>query len=114
MNLVPEEWIPRESWPRVVAGILGAWVSLNFLQGSIWARLSLAAGGSVMSFYAGPWVAHKIGVPEVLAGFMLGLLGMAITSRIMEFIRTVSSADVSLWIRGTVGDWFKRRPGGGN
>lgn len=70
-----------------LAGVLGALVSMRFLQGSWLERLSLAIGGAVLSYFASPYVAERLSMPEGLTGFLLGLFGMAIASKAWETLQ---------------------------
>lgn len=69
------------------AGVLGALVSMRYLSGSWPARISMAISGAILSYYVSPWVSHRIGVPEGLAGFLLGLFGMAVVSRAWQAVQ---------------------------
>lgn len=70
-----------------LAGVLGALVSMRFLQGSWLERLNLAVGGTVLSYFASPWVSERLSMPEGLTGFLLGLFGMAIASKAWETLQ---------------------------
>jgi hypothetical protein len=70
-----------------LAGVAGSLVSMRYLQGSWPARLSMAASGSLISFYAAPHLAIVTGMPEGLTGFLLGLFGMAVVSRAWEWVQ---------------------------
>ncbi|WP_312993411.1 hypothetical protein [Achromobacter animicus] len=77
------------------AGVLGAAVSMRYLQGSWPARLSMAISGSLVAYYTAPYLSLMLGIPEGLAGFLTGMFGMAIVSRAWE---AVQSAPVgALW-----------------
>lgn len=78
-----------------LAGVAGALVSMRYLNGSWPARLSMAISGSILSFYASPWIAERIGTPEGLAGFLLGLFGMAVVSRAWDTVQAFPIA--ALW-----------------
>lgn len=90
-----------------LAGVAGAIVSMNFLQGTWPARLVMALGGAVFSYFAAPYVSMRTGLPEGLSGFLLGLFGMAVMSRIWEWVQTTPVA--AFW--QIVLDWMKRRAG---
>lgn len=77
------------------AGVLGALVSMRYLSGSWPAKVSMALSGAVLSYYASPHIAERIGVPEGLAGFLLGLFGMAVVSRAWEAVQAFPTA--ALW-----------------
>lgn len=70
-----------------LAGVAGAFVSMRFLQGSFFARFSMAVSGAVISYYVSPYLSHRIGIPEGLAGFLLGMFGMAVVARGWELIQ---------------------------
>jgi len=72
-----------------LAGVAGALVSMRFLQGSRLARLSMALSGAVISYYVSPYLAERVGIPEGLAGFLLGMFGMAVVSRAWEAVQAV-------------------------
>jgi len=77
-----------------IAGVIGAFVSMQFLQGTFWTKLFLALSGAAFSYFAAPYLSEKIGMPEGLAGFLLGLFGMAIISRAWEFVQTAPIAQI--------------------
>ena len=90
-----------------LAGVAGALVSMRFLQGTWPQRISTAVCGALISFYAAPYVSVRVGIPEGLSGFLLGLFGMAIASRLWEWVQTTPIAGV--W--QIVIDWLKKRAG---
>ena len=71
------------------AGVLGAAVSMRYLQGSWMARISMAASGSLGAYYAAPYLSGVLGIPEGLMGFLVGMFGMAIVSRAWEAVQAV-------------------------
>lgn len=77
-----------------LSGVIGAFVSMRFLSGSLKERMSSAIAGAVTSYYSAPFVAFRLGMPEGLAGFLIGLFGMAVCSRIWVWVQTTSLADV--------------------
>lgn len=70
-----------------LAGVVGAVVSMRFIQGTVFERMLFAACGSAISFYGAPTFSAKTGLPEGLAGFGLGLFGMAIAAKVHEWLR---------------------------
>ena len=75
------------------AGVAGAALSLRFVAGTWPERLTMAVGGAVVSYYAAPWVSVHIGLPEGLTGFLLGLFGMAVISKVWEAIQQTPIAE---------------------
>jgi len=90
-----------------LAGVAGALVSMRFLQGTWPQRISTAICGALISFYAAPYISIRVGIPEGLSGFLLGLFGMAIASRLWEWVQTTPVAGV--W--QIIIDWLKKRAG---
>lgn len=88
-----------------LAGIAGAVVSMRFVQGTWPERLTMAISGALFSYYAAPWVGKLTGLPEGLAGFLLGLFGMAVVSKIWEWFQTAPLGQI-------LTDWLKKKLGG--
>ena len=90
-----------------LAGVAGALVSMRFVQGTWPARISMAVGGAFFSYFASPYASEKLGMPEGLSGFLLGLFGMAIVSRFWEWIQTTPVAEVwalcLAWLKKVLG-----------
>jgi len=103
----PSEFPTLDVWAAKLAGVAGALVSMRFLQGSWPERLSTAAAGAVVSYYLGPWLAERVGLPIGLTGFLVGLFGMAVMSRAWEWVQTTPVADIWKIVLG----WFGRRVG---
>lgn len=82
-----------------LAGVAGALVSVRFLSGSLASRLVMALGGATFSLYAAEYVSAKLSLPEGLAGFLLGLFGMSILSRIWEAIEKGKLDKFIPWVR---------------
>lgn len=70
-----------------LAGVAGSLASMRFLSGTWPSKLSMAASGSVLAYFGSPFLSEKVGLPEGLAGFLLGMFGMAIASRAWEVIQ---------------------------
>lgn len=70
-----------------LSGVAGALLSLNFIKGTWPERIVMGLGGSIISLYAGAYVASKTGLPDGLAGFLVGMFGMAITAKVWETIQ---------------------------
>lgn len=96
-----------EAWAGKLAGVAGAFVSMNFLQGTWWEKLMMAISGALSSFYLTPWVSEKTGLPEGGAGFFLGLFAMAFVSRVWEWLRGWDAGE--LW--EILKDWLRRLTG---
>lgn len=91
-----------------LSGVAGAIVSVKFLTGTWPQRLFTALCGAILSYFVTPFLSQKIGLPEGLTGFLCGLFGMAIASRMWEWVQTTPIAAV--W--QILLDWIK--PKGSN
>lgn len=81
-------------------GLAGSLVSLKFLKDtSRTEKLLLVLGGSILSFVATSPVTDyfKVAHAEGLVGFMLGLFGMALTTKAYEVITLLDSAKIAKW-----------------
>lgn len=89
---------------KLVSGVAGAAVSMRFLAGSWPERITMALGGSVLSYFATSPVATWLNVQtaEGLVGFLIGLFGMAIVAKLYEVIHLMDAkrmaADVWEWV----------------
>lgn len=90
-----------------LAGVAGAAVSMNFIKGTFPRRLTLAICGALVSNYTSEWISGKTGLPVGMAGFLLGLFGMAIVSRSWEFVEATPIG--SIW--QSCLDWIKPKGG---
>lgn len=70
-----------------LSGVAGALLSLNFIKGTWPERFVMGFGGSIISLYGAGYVAAKTGLPDGLAGFLVGMFGMAITAKVWEAIQ---------------------------
>jgi len=92
---------------KVGASVAGALVSLNFINGTLPERLSMSAGGAVLSYYSSDYVARLIHMSESvgLVGFLIGLFGMAIVAKVHEGITTLEIKRIT---NGLIEKFFKR------
>jgi hypothetical protein len=78
---------------KVISIGAGALVSTRLLTGSVTERLLTALAGGAIAYVTSPYLSNKIGLPESITGFLMGLFGMAIASRLWEFIQTAPISD---------------------
>lgn len=97
-----------DAWLAKLAGVAGAAASLAFLKGSWSERITMAVGGSIVSYYAAPWMAATTGLPAGLSGFLLGLFGMACCAKVWEAIQATPISEA--WT--ALIDAARRRLGG--
>lgn len=89
---------PDFSVAKLVAGVAGSFVSLGYVKGSYLERLSMGIGGAALSYYGTTPASNWIGVPDTegLIGFMIGLFGMAIMSKVYEVIQMADAQQIAL------------------
>jgi hypothetical protein len=66
---------------QATPGVVGSLGALFFIRGAWHQRLGAVFVGATLSWYAAPHVARAVGMPEGLAGFLLGLCGMALIAK---------------------------------
>lgn len=89
--------------PKHVAGPLGALSAVLFLKGTVMRRLAMVIPGAALSFYAAPWVAQRFNTAEGLAGFLVGLFGMAAVGKVFDTWENLAIADL---ITAKLRQWF--------
>lgn len=85
------------SLAKILAAILGAFVSLRFIVGTLMQRVTAFIGGVALSYYGSTPFAVWMGVAQAegLVGFMIGTLGMAIVLKIYEAIQVTDAGRIS-------------------
>lgn len=78
----------------LAAGAAGAIVSMRFISGTWGEKLTMAAGGAALSFFGSVPVASWVNQPDSvgLFGFLIGLFGMGVVSRVYEAILVIDVA----------------------
>lgn len=79
---MPHDWY--ETAQQFIPGAIGSAGALFFIRGGWKRKLGLTILGSVASFYGGAFVAQTWGLPEGLAGFLIGLFSMSIVDKGLE------------------------------
>lgn len=69
---------------KQAAGPLGAAGAMLFMKGSWVQRLGMFIPGAALSYYGAHTLSQTVGLEEGLAGFLLGLFGMAIVAKVFE------------------------------
>lgn len=92
---------------KILAAILGAFVSLRFIVGTLMQRVTAFIGGVALSYYGSTPFASWMGVAQAegLVGFMIGTLGMAIVLKIYEAIQVTDAGRIS----GAFTDWLVKK-----
>ena len=88
---------------KLIASVLGALASINFVKGTWPERIFMVLAGSALSYYGTTPIAQGVNLADAegLVGFLLGLFGMAIVARLYEAIMAldVKVIAVDLWQR---------------
>ena len=84
--------------PKLAAAILGSFVSLRFVPGTPLERFVMFVGGCALSYYAVAPLAAWLGGTrlEGLIGFMCGLLGMTIVSKLYEVVQLMDAKQIAI------------------
>ena len=92
---------------KLVAGIAGSFVSLKFMAGTLGQRFVLAIGGAALSYFGSTPTSSWLGLQsaEGLVGFLIGMFGMAISSKVYEVISALDAKGISSDLRG----WLRPR-----
>jgi len=82
---------------KLIAGAAGAFVSLRFIQGTKTEKGIMAIGGSAMSYFGTTPTTDYLHMAsaEGLIGFLIGLFGMAIVSKLYEVIQVIDAPAVA-------------------
>jgi len=87
---------------RVAVGVVGALVSLKFIKDvSPLEKATLFVGGAVLSYVGTPPVVDYLKVPSAggLVGFMVGLFGMAVMTKLYEAVQLLDSQRIVDWFQ---------------
>lgn len=94
-----------------LAGVVGALISMQFLKGAWPTRLIMATAGAFLSYYAADYVSVKTGLPTGLAGFLIGFFGMAVVSKLWEWLQTAPLGEwMTQAVRSIWAKWFPPTP----
>jgi hypothetical protein len=95
-------WDDVHLWIQRLAGVAGALTSIRFVSGSLFERVLMVIGGAFFSLYATEWVAQWLSLPHGLTGFLLGLFGMSVLSRVWEWVQSTNA------VSGFLDAWLNR------
>ncbi len=92
---------------KIISGVIGALVSLNFVRGTWYAKCLMALGGSCLSYFGACPVTKWLDIANIegLVGFIIGLFGMAVVSKIYELIQVIDAKQAV----GLLLDWLARK-----
>lgn len=101
------------SFAKLGAGIVGAAVSLKFVQGTWAERVMMCIGGSALSYYGTTPLATWVAAPDAegLIGFFIGLFGMAIVAKVYEVVMLIDAKKIAEDVWSAALEWLKRKWG---
>lgn len=80
---------------KTLPGVLGSLTALLFLKGPWQLKLGMFLAGAVFARYGtGTLVSYVNALDPGFAGYILGLVGMAIVAKIFEFWETLEAANL--------------------
>jgi hypothetical protein len=78
-------------------GIAGSLLALMFLRRPLFVLAGMFVGGSLLSYYGANWLAEWLSIERHtgLAGFVLGLFGMAVVAKVYDTIDALAPTEVA-------------------
>lgn len=92
---------------KALPGMLGAMLALRWVEGTPLQRATSFVGGAIASYYGAPFVARALSVDTGLAGFVVGLFGMACAAKIFE---TIAALNIAGMIERAFNRWWGDPP----
>ncbi|MDQ0084595.1 hypothetical protein J2W35_004964 [Variovorax boronicumulans] len=82
---------------KLGAGIAGAVTSLRFVKGTWQEKTIMVIGGCAFSYYASEFISSWLAMQkaEGLIGYLCGLFGMAVISKIYEVIQMLDAKQIA-------------------
>jgi len=89
---------------QTAPGLLGAMGAMFFMRGAWLVRVGMVIPGGALSLYGSAYAATQTGMPEGLAGFVLGLLGMIFFGKIIDTWQDLELGTIlKQWLRKLLG-----------
>jgi len=100
-------WITiKSSFAALVAGILGAAVSLKFAPGlSVWEKITTVTTGAILAHFLSEPISDYFGIHNYheTIGFLVGLFGLSLCAAVLDLLKRL---DVSTIISDIVGKYI--------
>lgn len=86
-----------EELKNAAPGIAGAMLALMFLRRPLFVLAGMFVGGCLLSWYGSQWFAEWAGLERHLglAGFVLGLFGMALVAKFYDTIEALQPTEIA-------------------
>jgi hypothetical protein len=79
---------------RHAPGVFGSLAAMLWIRDTWPRRIGYMVAGAISSHYAAPWVAQWTGIDLALAGFLVGLFGLAIVAKVFETLESIKPAEL--------------------
>lgn len=88
---------------QAAPGLIGSGAAILFLRGPWLLRVGMVLPGSALSYYASDYVAEAVHMPVGLAGFLVGLFGMAAVAKVFA---TWDSLQIGPILQSRISKWL--------
>ena len=80
---------------KAAPGVIGALVALRWMRGPTWGHtISSFIGGAALSYYGTTYAVQWSSADAGLAGFVLGLFGMAVVSKVFDALENFKTSEL--------------------
>jgi hypothetical protein len=86
--------IDHEEVARATPGLIGAIAAMFWIKDTWPRRVAYVFVGAASSYYGSGALSTILGTEKGLAGFLIGLFGMAIAAKVFETIESVAPKEV--------------------
>lgn len=76
------------------AGPIGALSAMLFMKGPLMQRVGMLLPGAALAWYGAKPLSQYANLPEGLAGFLLGLFGMALIAKVLDTLEKFPLGDL--------------------
>lgn len=87
---------------KAAPGFVGALIAALWSKEAPARSAALVMAGTATAYYAGDWLSRILGVPGTLAGFFVGLYGIAVVNKGFEALQTFPLGQL-------LSDWAKSK-----
>lgn len=89
---------------KAVPGVLGSLSAVLLMRADWKTSAAIVLPGSALAYYGGAWVGGMVGMPDTLAGYLVGLGGMAFMAKVLETWKKFDLGDIlGSWLRKLLG-----------
>lgn len=92
---------------KAVPGVLGSLSAVLLMRADWKTSAAIVLPGSALAYYGGAWVGNLVGMPDTLAGYLVGLGGMAFMAKVIE---TWQRLDLGAILGETLRKWLGLPP----